>query len=101
MATKKYVDMTVKYSKDGGMTPVSLIWPDGREFKIDRVIGHDRVLTKLGGAAIQYKCRIKRQVRDLYFEKDKWFVIVDEDPSEEKPSEPEYPVNWYMDGRYK
>jgi len=102
MAAKKYVDMIVKYSKDGGMSPVSLTWPDGREFKIERVIGHDRVLTKLGGAAVQYKCRIRGKVKDLYFEKDKWFVIVDDDPAEkEKASEPEYPVNWYLEERYK
>ena len=84
------------------MTPVTLTWADGREFKIDRVIGHDRVLTKLGGAAIQYRCRIRGQIRDLYFEKDKWFVIVDEEPAkDENPSEPDYPVNWYLDARYK
>ena len=35
---KTYVDVVVEFDVDGRMTPLEIVWEDGRRFAIDRVV---------------------------------------------------------------
>lgn len=71
---KKFVSVIVRFDENG-MTPLQVIWPDGRTFDIDRVldIRHAASL-KAGGNGIRYTCRIMGKEKYLFFEEDRWFV---------------------------
>lgn len=71
---KKFVSVIVRFDENG-MTPLQVVWPDGRTFDIDRVldIRHAASL-KAGGNGIRYTCRIMGKEKYLFYEEDRWFV---------------------------
>ena len=76
-----YVEMLVKYSKDGTMVPAMLKWEDGEMYEIDRVLDVRRAASEAGSMGIRYTVRIMGCVRRLFFEdtytetgKPRWFV---------------------------
>lgn len=72
---KTYVDVLAKFSTDGQLLPVDIIWEDGRKFHIDRVLRVERCASrKVGGAGIMYTCMIEGKRSHLFYEVDKWFV---------------------------
>ncbi len=73
---KVYIDVAVLFSTEGTMTPLYLLWEDGRRFDIDRVLSVGREANKrAGGCGICYRCRILGQEAKLYYEENyKWFV---------------------------
>lgn len=75
MDDKKYVEVIVKYNTDGKMTPLSIIWEDGRTYEIDKVMDCIRAASmKAGGQGMRYTCRIQGQQRYLFFDDTRWFV---------------------------
>ena len=78
---KVYVDVDVRWKKDGTLVPTALWWEQGRDewerYAIDEVLsGPVSRLTQGGGVAKRYEIRIGRSKRYLYLEKDKWFLEV-------------------------
>ena len=78
---KVYVDVEVRWKKDGTLVPTALWWEQGRDewerYDIDEVLsGPLPRVTMTGAAAKQYEVRIGRSKRKLYLEKDKWFLEV-------------------------
>lgn len=73
---KVYVEVQADFSKDGKLTPLVIIWEDGRKYPVDRIIRMDRRASlKAGGAGIRYVCRICGQQAELYYEENGlWFV---------------------------
>jgi len=72
---KVFVDVVVKYKKDGQKLPMTVIWEDGRKYDIDKVLDITRSASlKAGGQGMRYKCRIKGWETFLWFEEGKWFV---------------------------
>ncbi|MDD3919644.1 MAG: hypothetical protein PHO41_00495 [Eubacteriales bacterium] len=72
---KVYVGVTARFQPDGGLTPLSVIWEDGRTFEIDRVSDTRRAASlKAGGAGIRYTVEIGGRRTYLYLEENKWFV---------------------------
>ena len=76
-----YVEMHVKYTPDGTMTPSMLKWQDGSTYEIDRVLDVRRAASAAGSMGIRYTVRILGQVRRLFFEdtysatgQPRWFV---------------------------
>ena len=77
METKKvYVDVTVQFSKEGQMIPISFIWKDGRTYEIQRVKDARRAASlKAGGVGMRYTCMIEGKESYLYYEDNNlWFV---------------------------
>ena len=79
--TRQYVDVSVHFGSEGSMTPTAINWPDGRVFKVERVIdcfladrdNIDRYVVEVAGTA-----------KRLFFERGsgpydrllgKWFVV--------------------------
>ena len=71
---KHYVDVIVMQKKNGRIIPLYLCWDDGQKYKIDRILCSERKVSQTGGCGIHYECVIHGVIRNLYLEKNKWFV---------------------------
>lgn len=74
---KVFVDVTAKFSREGGVKPLSLVWEDGRTIAIDRVKAVERAPARVSALLpVRYTCVIMGRERWLYLEPDKqrWFV---------------------------
>lgn len=64
-----YLPVFVEFKEDGSMLPRSLIWTDGRVYKIDRVLDViSSPALKAGGQGDRYKLEVHGQIRYLFFE---------------------------------
>lgn len=75
-STKVYVDVNVRFSKEGKLTPTSIIWEDGTEYEIQSVKDVCRAASlKAGGAGTRYTCVISGRESHLFYEENnQWFV---------------------------
>lgn len=81
---KCYVDVLVRWRDDGRIDPLAVIWPDGRKYDIDEVIGKPmrRASRQTGGTGLRYDVRIGTTHTYLFLEdelkglsaKSRWFV---------------------------
>lgn len=75
MAKKIYVEVIAKFKTDGTMRPLSIIWENGREYKIQKVMDiRPAASLKAGGVGIRYTVIIENKERYLFLEEDKWFL---------------------------
>ncbi len=71
------IDLTVnaRHHNDGRITPISIVWSDGRVFEIDKVLDVRRAASiKVGGVGIGYRCKIRGKEVDVFDEEGKWFM---------------------------
>lgn len=73
---KVYVDVKAKFTKDGRLIPLAVIWLDGIEYEIQRVTDVRRAASlRAGGTGMRYTCVISGRESHLYYEdNNKWFV---------------------------
>lgn len=72
---KAYVNVTVKFKKDGSMIPVSIEWENGKVYTVDRILDvRNAASLKAGGCGMRYLCKIMGTQTYIFFEEDKWFV---------------------------
>ena len=71
---KRYVDMIAMNTKDGELKPLAIIWGDGRKYEVDKVYSTERRASRVGGCGIRYDCRICGVRRNLFFERNRWFI---------------------------
>lgn len=78
---KRYLDVEVRWTKEGNIIPTAIIWEtaDGTErFEIAKILSGPRSMaSKAGGVGKRYEVQIGRSKRNLFLEKDKWFVESD------------------------
>lgn len=75
MGFKKYVEVIAKFSEDNKIIPLKILWDDGRQFDIDKVVDIRKAASlKAGGVGIRYTCRINGNNKHLWLEENKWFV---------------------------
>lgn len=85
MANRKYVDVIVKFTKEGQIRPLKVLWDDGSEFEIEKLQKIDRIASTTGGGNLRYKCIIEGRERYLWFEEfyfnqvigGRWFVEIE------------------------
>lgn len=78
MTLKKYIEVIAKFGISGDIIPIKIIWDDGHEFEIDRILDiRPAASLKAGGAGIRYTCRIYGKERFLFLEESRWFVEQD------------------------
>ena len=69
------LEVNAKFDLDGNVRPTSIIWEDGREFAIDRVLDVRRAASlKAGGVGMRYICRICGKTVALFNDENKWFI---------------------------
>ena len=74
--TKKYINIIVQIDRDGNMTPKEILWEDGRHFPVQRVLDRRHAITSAGGAAVCHTCIVAGKRRDIYREKERWYVLI-------------------------
>lgn len=86
---KQYVEVTALHGADGSAVPLSIRTPDGRTFKVSRVVGRPVVDDDFAirGRTVRYTVRIGRKRAWVYREfalddvapSDRWFVAAKAD----------------------
>ncbi|MDD4291025.1 MAG: hypothetical protein PHX51_02135 [Clostridia bacterium] len=81
---KVYVSVKADFRSDGTLFPRVLIWEDGREFDIDRVLKvRQAPAVRAGGQGDRYTIMVGGQEKYLFFERNpditgnnlgRWFV---------------------------
>ena len=73
----KKITVIAKMKESGEVEPLSLIWEDCREFKIDRILETKRkASTKGGGMGLRYKVRILNKEKFLFLDEYFWFIEI-------------------------
>ena len=83
-ANKIYVQVDVRFDRDGFVHPRSIIWTDGRRYEIDRVTDVKPMhAAKAGGTGDRFSICVNGQNRYLFYERfnelegnhvGRWFV---------------------------
>lgn len=71
---KRYVDVVLVQKKSGDLCPLYVIWEDGMKYRIDKVLDVQRRASRVGGCGIRYACLIHGRRRNLFLEKNRWFI---------------------------
>ena len=74
---KKYVDVVSLTSADALVTPLYIVWDDGRRFTIDKVTNRRQAHSlKTGGTGMRYTIQVNGKQTYLYYDdyRKKWFV---------------------------
>ena len=72
---KVFVSVIIKISPEGEILPLSIIFEDGKEYKINKLIYSQRAhATKVGGTGIRYTVVIGKQKTHLFEDEGRWFV---------------------------
>lgn len=75
MVRKVFVEVTAKFDRMGNLTPLSIVWEDGTEYTVDKVIDQRRAASlKAGGQGVRYTVRIRGKETFLFYEAPHWFV---------------------------
>ena len=73
---KVYVSVKAKFTGEGKVIPLCVIWEDGREFSVDRVLDcRTAPAMKAGGLSARYTVRVRGRETYLFLEGGRrWFV---------------------------
>lgn len=74
---KRYVTVVAETTADGLVTPLQIVWSDGRRFRIDRVLDRRQAHSlKTGGVGMRYIVRVGGTETHLWHDTDqgRWFV---------------------------
>lgn len=67
--------VNVRHEVDGRAVPTSIVWEDGRQFFIDKVLDiRNAAAIKSGGVGIRYTCKICGKTVQLFDEEGIWFI---------------------------
>lgn len=71
---KRYVDVILKQTKYGKIQPMYVCWENGRNYQIDKILSEEQRASQVGGCGMRYVCMICGQRRNLFLEKNRWFI---------------------------
>lgn len=72
---KRYVEVVAVTDEEGQVTPMEVVWEDGRRFSVDRVLDCRRAHSlKTGGTGLRYTVAVGGRATYLFFEDPRWFV---------------------------
>lgn len=75
MPSKSLLNILVQHTPEVKALPLKILWPDGREFEIDRVINTRKAAAiKCGGVGMRYLCRICSKEVPIFEEDGVWFI---------------------------
>jgi len=79
---KVYVSVTASFDADGRILPREIVWEDGSEYQIDRVVAITQAAAmKAGGSGDRYTIRMNGQQSYLFFQhkgKQYWKMVCGE-----------------------
>ena len=69
---KRYVEVDVRFSTEGRLRPLQIIFDKGQVYKIDKIKDICRRAADVGGVGDRYTCMIQGKERELWFEDGLW-----------------------------
>lgn len=67
--------VNARHEVDGRAFPTSIVWEDGRQFFVDKVLDiRNAAALKSGGVGIRYTCKICGKTVQLFDEEGVWFI---------------------------
>ena len=70
-----YIDVTARFSPEGRITPISIIWEDGRKYEVDKILDIRRAASlKAGGTGLRFNVKIGRQETFIYLDDGRWWA---------------------------
>lgn len=79
---KKYVDVLEIRRKDGSLEPKEILY-DNKRYKIDKFEFKQYGSSRTGSGGKHYTIWIKGHRREMFLEKDKWFIETGKPPAGE------------------
>ena len=73
MLFKYYIDVVTMSEQDGTLIPMFVKWKE-KLYKVDKVLQVCDKFSMAGGCGKCYQCLFGEQIRNLYWEKDRWFL---------------------------
>ena len=74
---RKNISVVARMNESGLVTPLFLLWENGKVYEIDKVLDiRKKASTKGGGMGLRYLCRIGVHERFLWLDDYIWFVEV-------------------------
>ena len=74
---RKDIDVVAKMNSSGLVTPLYIIWENGKKYEIDKILDiRKKASLKGGGMGIRYTCQIKNQERFIWLDGYVWFVEI-------------------------
>lgn len=70
---KKYVDVVALINQYGEITPLFIVF-DYNKYKVDKILRTKKAHSQVGGSGILYECMIQGQKRNLFLERNRWFI---------------------------
>ena len=75
MTRRVNVEIIARFDLEGCITPLEIIWEDGRAFVIDKVVASQRAASlKAGGQGTRYTVMIGGRQAYLFYENPMWCV---------------------------
>lgn len=72
---KRYVEVVSRMDVKGQVSPLQVIWSDGRRFSVEKVLDARRAQSlKTGGTGVRYTVQVDSQATYLWYEEPRWFV---------------------------
>ncbi len=73
---RTYVGVRAMHELDGSITPLVILWPDGRNFEVDRLLDVRPAPTFGSGLGKKYVCRICNKQVNLFRDNldGKWYI---------------------------
>ena len=71
---KRIVEVDVRFSTEGRLRPLQIIFDKGQVYIIDKIKHICRRAADVGGVGDRYTCMIQGKERELWFEDGRWFV---------------------------
>ena len=76
---KRYVEVDVRFSTEGRLRPLQIIFDKGQVYKIDKIKDICRRAADVGGVGDRYTCMIQGKERDIELELDNGFIMSPKD----------------------
>jgi len=73
--SKLYVEVIVSWLHDGRLRPLSFVWENGSEYRIDKIIavrkGHS---LKVFAGGLRYYCQTGNRQYYLHYDSERWYI---------------------------
>ncbi len=70
---KKYIDVVVHVNTLGEIMPLFIVF-ETQKYKIEKILLIKKSSSAVGGSGILYQCEIQNSVRNIYLERNRWFI---------------------------
>lgn len=93
---KKYVAIRALIGTDGELRPTAIIWEDGREYPVAKILEHKFAESSAGSGGYRYKLLVvnpdtgRQSTRYLFKEKNRFFIETTKKPESVRKAEEEH-----------